>query len=242
MQRSVLFNIFLRSLTIQVSFNFWRMQNLGFAFAMLPLIRQEGGGQKRIAESLTRHLQMFNTHPYLAAAVIGSVVRIEEDVGATEKGEHLKKALMGPYAAIGDVFFWGALRSFSAVGAVILALTGILTAPLAFLLLYNPSHLWVRGKGFLEGYRQGKKGIDFIRGLDLPGVARRIRFLSLIIIGILAAVAAEMAYHPWTSLPEIPVKAVSLSLILLFFLGFRRGISPIIILYGITFLCVVLSI
>jgi hypothetical protein len=67
MKRSTLLGIFLRSLTIQVSFNFWRMQNLGFAFAMLPMIRQQDGDRMRIAASLANHLQMFNTHPYLVA-------------------------------------------------------------------------------------------------------------------------------------------------------------------------------
>ena len=59
----------------------------------------------------TSHLQMFNTHPYLTAAVIGSVVRLEED-GDKLEADHLKKAVMGPYAAIGDSFFWGRCGHF----------------------------------------------------------------------------------------------------------------------------------
>jgi PTS system mannose-specific IID component len=240
MKRSTLLGIFLRSLTIQVSFNFWRMQNLGFAFAMLPMIRQQDGDRMRIAASLASHLQMFNTHPYLVAPVIGAVVRIEEE-GRTPEAVDLKKALMGPYAAIGDSFFWGALRSFSGVGAVVLAFSETLLAPLAFLLLYTPAQLWVRGKGFLEGYRRGKSGIDFIRGLDLPGAVVRIRFLSLILIGILAAVAVEMASRPRDFLPEIPARAAALGLLILFSLGVHKGISPVKILYGMTLLCMVIS-
>ncbi len=240
MKQSVLWNIFLRSLTIQASFNFTRMQGLGFAFALLPLIRRESD-PGRLTESLKRHLQMFNTHPYLTAPVIGAVARIEEE-GDTAAAEHLKKALMGPYAAIGDPFFWGALRTFSSLFAVILALKGFLLAPLAFILLYDPAHAWVRGKGFIEGYRLGKGSIEFIRGLNLPVVTWRIRFVSLILIGILAAVAVEAASHSWTSLSEIPGKAVVLVLIILCFMGVRRGVSSVMILYGATLLCVALSI
>ncbi|MBN2439331.1 MAG: PTS system mannose/fructose/sorbose family transporter subunit IID [Deltaproteobacteria bacterium] len=239
MKSSTLLGIFLRSLTIQVSFNFWRMQNLGFAFAVLPMIRRQDGDPIRIAASLTGHLQMFNTHPYMVAPVIGAVVRIEED-GRTSEAVELKKALMGPYAAIGDSFFWGALRSFSAVGAVIVAFTGNLAAPLAFLLLYNPCHLWVRGKGFLEGYRRGKSGIDFIRELDLPAAAGRIRFLSLILIGVLAAVTVEMACLPRDFPSEIPA-AAALGLFILSALGIHKGISPVKILYGMTLLCMGIS-
>ena len=184
---------------------------------------------------------MFNTHPYLTAPVIGAVARIEEE-GDTAAADYLKKAVMGPYAAIGDPFFWGALRPFSALVAVILALKGFLLAPLAFVILYDPAHAWVRGKGFIEGYRLGKNSIEFIRGLNLPAVTGRIRFVSLILIGILAAVAADIASHSWTFLPEIPGKGVALVLIILCFMGVRRGISPVKILYGATLLCVALSI
>jgi mannose/fructose/N-acetylgalactosamine-specific phosphotransferase system component IID len=124
---------------------------------------------------------------------------------------------------------------------VIVAFTGTLAAPLAFLLLYSPFHLWVRGKGFLEGYRRGKSGIDFIRRLDLPGAAGRIRFLSLILIGVLAAVTVEMACRPRDFLPEIPARAAVLGLFILFSLGVHKGISPVKILYGMTLLCMVIS-
>jgi PTS system mannose-specific IID component len=239
MKKTVLFHIFLRSLTIQASFNFYRMQSLGFVFSLLPLARQKCDPQ-RLSELLTNHLEMFNTHPYLTALVIGSVVRLEED-GDTAAADYLKKAVMGPYAAIGDPFFWGALRSFSSATAVLLALKGILLAPLALLILHNPTHLWVRGKGFIEGYHRGKGSIDFIRVLDLPGVTGRIRLLSLIMIGILSAVAGEMACRTWTFLPQLPGKVIVLVLIVLCFTGVRRGISPVKILYGMMLLCMVLS-
>ncbi len=132
MTRSLLIYIFLRSLTIQASFNFKRMQNLGFAFTMLPLLRKQN--PQWIVDSRNNHLQMFNTHPYLTAGVIGSVIRLEAD-GDKLEADHLKKAVMGAYAAIGDSFFWGSLRLCSAVGAVILAYHGYLLAPLVFMLL-----------------------------------------------------------------------------------------------------------
>jgi PTS system mannose-specific IID component len=238
MKPAVLFNIFLRSLTIQASFSFSRMQGLGFAFSMLPLLRRQGGDPGRIAAALARHLERFNTHPYLTAPLIGSLARVEEQ-GNPAEAEHLKSVLMSPYAAIGDVFFWGALRSFCAVTAVLLALLGVAAAPLAFLILYNPAHLWVRAKGFIEGYRQGKNGIAFIGRLDLPGVAKRIRNLSLVLTGLLGAVAAETACDTWGWPAGFPENAAVLAIPLLFLLGLRRGLSPVAILYGTALLCMV---
>lgn len=241
MKRSTLFSIFLRSLTIQASFNFRRMQNLGFAFAMSPLIQEQRKDPGEARVFLTRHLQMFNTHPYLVSPVIGSAARMEE---AFPPGsvEDLKKALMGPYAAIGDSFFWGSLRSFCAVGAVIMALAGTLLAPLAFFLLYTPAQLWVRVKGFLEGYRCGRNGIDFIRALDLPKVSVKLRYITLILVGSLGAVAVDTACRSWNFPSEIPGGAVGAFVLLLVLAGVRRGISSVKILYGMSFLCMVLSI
>jgi len=217
------------------------MQGLGFAFAVLPLMRAKGDAPEKIASQLARHMKMFNTHPYLAASVLGSVVRIEQD-GHPETADHLKTAVMGPYAAIGDPFFWGVLRSFSSAAAVILALQGSLLAPLVFLVLYDPVHLWVRGRGFLEGYRQGQRGIDFIRGLNLPSWTATLRLPAVVLMGVLAAVAADAAYRPHSIAGEIPVKLGVLGLILLCFLAVRRGGSALKILYGTTVLCMVLSI
>jgi len=242
MKRATLFSIFLRSLTIQVSFDFRRMQSLGFAFAMFPLITEQRKDRRQTEVFLARHLQMFNTHPYLVSSVIGSVTRIEEEACSPGLAEDLKKVLMGPYAAIGDAFFWGALRSFSAVGAVILALAGTLLAPLAFLLLYTPAQLWVRVKGFLEGYRCGRNGIDFIRALDLPKESLKIRYLLLILIGLLAAAAVDTTSRSWNFSPEMPGGAVGLVLLLLVFAGVRLGISSVKIFYGMSLLCMALSI
>jgi PTS system mannose-specific IID component len=241
MKRSDIWAIFIRSLSIQASFNFWRMQNLGFVYALLPLFRRQRLDPRQMAAALDRHSQMFNTHPYLAAPIIGSIVKIEAEGAGAEAGP-LKEALMGPYAGIGDAFFWGALRSLASAGTTILALSGFAWAPLAYLFLYNPSHFWVRTRGYWEGIRQGKNGIGFIRRLDLPGIAGRIRLLVLLLIGVLAAVAAENAFPPGLFRDEIAAKATALALLLLFFLGARAGISALTILYGTTLLCLVISI
>jgi PTS system mannose-specific IID component len=47
MTRPPLIQVFVRSFLIQASFNYWRMQNLGFAFAMIPVIRRFSRDRRR---------------------------------------------------------------------------------------------------------------------------------------------------------------------------------------------------
>jgi len=235
MKKCRLAGILLRSLLIQSSFNFWRMQNLGFAFSLIPLLRQQENKGHDASTLLTKHLQMFNTHPYFSAPILGSVVKLEEstaDGQPAEKAASLKCSLMGPYAALGDSFFWGSLRPFSAIAAVSLAVCGSPLAPVAFLALYSPAHFWIRCRGFFEGYRRGKQGVDFIASLGLLTTAKKLRRLSLIVLGMLAAVTAQLICPVMATPLDLVIKVVLLLLVILLFLAIRRGFSQVTLLYG----------
>ena len=240
----VLVRVFLRSLFIQSSLSFWRMQNLGLAFSSIPLVRKLGQNRRQISNMLTRHLQFFNTHPYMSGPIIGSVLRLEEDLcedGNCPEADKLKETLMGPYAAIGDPFFWGSLKPFSAIVGVVLAIKGLLVAPLIFLLIYNPIHIWVRLKGFITGYSKGKGGFDFIKMMDLPRMSRRIRWISVIFLGVLTYVISITCSCSCICHFEIWAKVFMLIIVLLCFFIIKKGISPLNILYGATTLFFVIS-
>ena len=244
MRTSCPIRVFLRSLLIHSSFNFWRMQNLGFAYAMLPLIRRKGLNRKDVSGFLVRHLEGFNTHPYLSGPVIGSIARLEETTEGGQAGpicSEVKNTLMGPYAAIGDTFFWGAWRPFSAIVAVLLAREGFIFAPVFFLFVYNPPHFWVRCRGFLEGYRRGRDGIGFISAMNLPAAAGKIRWLSLAMLGVLAALAAQSTGHAIGSDPAFVPGALSLTVVLLCFWLLKMGATAILLLYGMAALLTLFS-
>ena len=144
----------------------------------------------------------------------------------------LKNALMGPYAAIGDPFFWGSLRPFSGIAAVCLAVKGFILAPLLFLILYNPVHLWVRVRGFITGWQQGKNAVEFIRRLELPSMSRRIRWCSTILLGCAAYLASAAGVSQELFQPGLPGQIGGLLVVLASFLAVRKGLSPLAILYG----------
>ena len=95
MKRNELVKIFLRSLLIQASWNVPRLQGLGFAYATAPLAGNGVAGRPEAQALLARHLQRFNTHPYMAAPVIGAVTRLELENRSSETAE-LKNASWAP--------------------------------------------------------------------------------------------------------------------------------------------------
>lgn len=236
--------IFLRSSFIHTTLNFRRMQNLGFAYAIIPFLRDRKLSEGDKEEMLIRHLQMFNTHPYLSAPLIGSIIRMEEersDGGDASAIVMVKQSLTGPYAAIGDAFFWAALRPCAGIIAVVLAYMGSIIAPLAFMLIYTPSHIWVRSKGFIEGYRRGKQGIEFIRRIDLPRIAPRVRWLSLVVLSGCGIWLSRDGYLTLAATSWF-VKAVApLTVILLCWFIIKKGISQVYVLYGAVVIFLIIS-
>lgn len=215
------------------------MQGLGFAFAAAPLAGEKTGAEDTEAQALLeRHLRRFNTHPYMAAPVIGSVARLEVE-GRPSAAAELKNALMGPYAALGDTFFWGALKPFSAVVALCLAILGYLLAPVVFLLIYNPVPFRVRIRGFLEGWRHGENGIGFIRRLDLPEQARRLRWGSAVALAGLAVLAPSAGPLPVPLEPGLLTQAAGLFVVLASYAAVKKGLSALATLYGAVALCAV---
>lgn len=225
--------IFLRSLFIQTSFNERKMQNLGFVFSILPLTRDFVDDRRKIRSFLKRHLGRFNSHPYLASAIIASTVRMEEDLNKVEADAvvSLKSALAAPYAAIGDTFFWGALRTFAALSAVLIAFSGSVWASLAFFTVYNLFHGYIRYRGFAEGYKRGRQGCDYIGSLRLPRAGMYLRMLSLLLLGGLALLVTDMPTGNGGLASVLYIRLGLLFLILLFYYLIKRGISTLLIFY-----------
>ena len=114
--------LFARSFLLQSVWNTRGMQNVGFAFVLLPLTRRLTA-REEVSAFLKRHLRFFNTNPVFASYVVGSVAAAEirgDANGAVEA----KRALAGPLGMAGDSLFWGGLRPLAALLGVALAVTG----------------------------------------------------------------------------------------------------------------------
>lgn len=200
-------SVFLRSNLLQGSWNFERMQALGFCYSMVPVIRRlypENNDDRKRA--IKRHLEFFNTHPYVAAPILGVTMAMEEqrangadiDDGAING---IKVGLMGPLAGVGDPIFWGTIRPvFAALGAGI-AMTGGLFSPIIFFVLFNLVRLLTLYYGVAYGY---KKGIDIVQDIGggfLQKLTEGASILGLFVMGALV--------NKWTHV-DIPVMVSSI--------------------------------
>ena len=178
--------VWFRILLLQGSWNFERLQGLGFFYAILPALKKIYRREELLKVS-REHLGYFNTHPYLAPSVVAAVLHLEERRATRQELpvsiSDFKEMVAAPYAAIGDALFWGGLRPLAGGVALFFAAKGILWAPLVFLLLYNAVPIWFRTAGFVRAYRQGVQSVEFLQRRRLPDWAIHTKEAAIVVLG-----------------------------------------------------------
>ena len=143
-----------RLFVLQGSWNYERMQGVGFGNAAEPALRSLEAGSRN--QAVAREAQFFNAHPYFAGLAVGAAVRAELDGEAPERIARLREALCGPLGSIGDRLFWAAwLPVCSAVALIALALGAGPWSVLLFLVLYNVAHVACRIWALRAGWQRG---------------------------------------------------------------------------------------
>ena len=65
LSRSARVKVWWRHQFLQGSWNYERMQNGGWAFSIIPAIKELYKDKNDQADALKRHLEFYNTHPYV---------------------------------------------------------------------------------------------------------------------------------------------------------------------------------
>ncbi len=188
-----LVNIFIRSNFLLGSFNFERMQAIGFCVSLLPALRKVYKSDKpAMAAAMKRHLEFFNTQPFLASPIMGITAAMEEKKanGADISDQTIsgvKVGLMGPLAGVGDPIFWGTLRPVLAALGAGIALTGSIMGPLIFFLVFNAIRLATNWYGVMYGYSKGTELVDEMGGNKMRFLTEGSSVLGLLVMGALVA-------------------------------------------------------
>ena len=199
--------VFARSLFLQAAWNPRGMQNIGFADAVGPALAELYPDPAERARAAARHLEFFNCHPYLAAAIVGGAVRLEEQVASGELPAQavsgFKSTLGPPFAALGDGFFWLALRPTSALAAAATEPFLGLGCVLVFLGLYNAVHILTRLWLFTVGYQRGEGVVAAVGQAHFSSGTPLLKACGAALAGALAArsvLAAGLPWRPWHAL------------------------------------------
>ena len=180
----------LRSQYLQANWNYERMQNVGWCYGMNGVVEKLYPNKEDQAAFLKRHLEFFNTHPYVAAPVFGVELSLEESRanGAPVDDaaiQGVKIGMMGPLAGVGDPIFWGTLRPVLGAFAASLALTGNILGPILFFVLWNVirlAFLWYTQE---FGYKAGASISEDLGGGLLQRVTTGASVLGMSIMGVL---------------------------------------------------------
>lgn len=164
--------VFWRSIPLEHSWNYERMDNVSFCYALYPILKKLYPDKKDLSKAMKRHLGLYNITPYISTFPLGISAAMEEanatqDNFQTESISDVKAALMGPLSGIGDAFFWGTLRIIATGVGCSLALKGNILGPILFLLIFNVPHYFIRYIGTFLGYKFGSASISKISASGL---------------------------------------------------------------------------
>ena len=179
-----------RSTFLQGSWNYERMQNLGWAYALIPAIKKLYQTKEERAAALERHLEFFNTHPYVAAPIMGVTLALEEekangaDIDDTAI-QGVKIGMMGPLAGIGDPVFWFTVRPILGALGASLAAAGNIVGPIIFFFGWNiirMAFLWYTQE---FGYKAGSSITKDLSGGILQKITKGASILGMFILAAL---------------------------------------------------------
>jgi len=197
-------SVWWRSTFIQGSWNYERMQNGGWAFSMIPAIKKLYKTKEDRAAALKRHLEFFNTHPYVASPIIGVTLALEEERanGAPVDDtaiQGVKVGMMGPLAGIGDPVFWFTVRPILGALGASLALTGNILGPIIFFVLWNLIRMGFTWYTQEFGYKAGSKITDDLSGGLLQDITKGASILGMFILGALVNRWVSVKFTPTVS-------------------------------------------
>ena len=213
-----------RSMFLQASFNYERMQAGGWLYSILPGLKKIHKNKQDLSTSMKHNLEFFNCHPFLITFVMGIVLSLEQKKADVQTIRSLRVAAMGPLGGIGDAIFWFTLLPLAAGVGANLALEGSIAGPIIFLLMFNIVHLGLRFWLMHWSYKTGIEGITKITK-NAKEFTRAATILGMIVVGALIA-----SYVSIDIVTEIPIGETSLKV-----QEILDGIMPKLLPLGLTF-------
>ena len=228
-----------RSLNLQASFNYERMQAAGWLYGILPgLLAIHGEDTDDLKTSMAHNLEFFNTHPFLVTFVMGIVLSLEQQKADVNTIRAVRVAAMGPLGGIGDAIFWFTLVPIAAGICSNMAIAGSVMGPILFLLIFNAVQFAVRFWLMNWSYKLGTSAIELLTA-NAKEFTRAASLLGVFIVGALTSNYGGTTVNMVIENGESPIviqsildgvlpKMIPLALTLgLYFLMKKKGWTPV---------------
>ena len=209
-----LLRAWLRSFTVQGSFNYDRMVGLGLAYVMEPLVRELPGDEPmaRYRRALARAAAFFNAHPYFVGMGAGALARAEREAVPEPQIERLKNGLIASLGSVGDRLVWvGWLPVCSAAGLVVTVAVSPLAGVATLLVAYNVVHLLVRWWALGAGWRDGVRVASALSGPAMQVALRIVGRAAPFALGVAIPVTVDWLARgaPPAALPGVAATGVA---------------------------------
>lgn len=181
-----------RSMLLQASFNYERMQASGWLYGLLPGLKKIHTNDEDLAKSMKGHMGFFNTHPFLVTFVMGIILAMERSKQNVNSIQSTKIAVGAPMGGIGDAMFWLTLLPICGGIGADLALQGSILGAVVFLLLFNSVHLGLRFGLAHYAYRMGVAAIPLIKA-NTKKVGHAASMVGMTVIGALVATYVRLS-------------------------------------------------
>ena len=227
-----------RSLFLQASFNYERMQAAGWLYGIMPGLEKIHTNKDDLSTSMGHNLEFFNTHPFLVTFVMGIVLSLEQQKADINSIRAVRVAAMGPLGGIGDALFWYTLVPITAGITANMAINGSAFGPILFLLIFNAVQFALRYFLMYWSYDLGSKAIEILTA-NAKEFTRAASMLGVFIVGALTSnyggttVATTIANGDspiviQTILDGVLPKMIPLALtLMLFWLIKKKGWTPV---------------
>lgn len=175
-----------RSVYLQASFNYERMQAGGWLYSILPGLQKIHKNKDDLAVSMSHNLEFFNTHPFLVNFVMGIVLSLEQNKADIPTIRAVRVAAMGPLGGIGDALFWFTLVPITAGITANMAISGNIAGPLLFLLIFNAVQFGLRYFLMHWSYKKGTDAIGIMTA-NAKEFTRAASILGIFVVGSLTS-------------------------------------------------------
>lgn len=186
LKASHLLGCFFRSYFVSAAYNPRGLQNIGFIYAIEPVLAALYGPGKGLRHARMRYARNYNCHPFFTPLLLGVFLHMEAAIAAGRLEpavqDSLKDTTANTLSAIGDSFFNGTMLNTWALTVSCLILAGL---PVIALLLTLTSFLLLQVlklATFVLGLRKGMAVLFFLGRLDLINWGERFKYVNALLL------------------------------------------------------------